>query len=685
MPSYLKNIVSLLCLVVTLSLQPFIVIQRFGDLDDTLPQLTTSAAVFQHLERPIIEIEHHEAHLVPDALLVEHLKWRNAFPCPNPLGLTFAPSTDLIHLQHIYPMHRGTFPGSGKLRCGLLESLFSSLNNETKPPPCPSRLSTNSQYLWMDDELDLDSYSQIALRRSSDNNRGRGQALMEMFAFSGASSKFLESEELSVQLQPFWNLYYYHGVSAKQQSETANVLPCTAFAQSRLYSYQYGPGAAGPHDAATHQQLLRSPKTRRDIIAWCSQQRFLISKLKDGAHGFGSAVTLLAHDFLSAIMLGRRLELSASGEWHFAPRRACGSRRSWTCLFLPTSICSTLGLGEAFKSWNASDMYFQIFKSRISSVSSYKQAKKATSRLIQKKNFDIPGLGRSDIPTLEQFFGVSGGSASAGERAAVNRCISMVKTWVQSPQASRITGTFKKGADPLLYYMMAQTTRFLMRGVQPWFSMMLLHHVKDVLPSLNIHHVNSTTKYHDEGQRLIYVQDRGELAKYREYYASLGCHTFDVVRGIPTVVSSLLRSFRIRDPSAEVVVYVSGNTPPDVFTKLKGALGDTKVLSIWDSPLGGKTSSTRWGATHPAASWVDLWIGAGGAAVGWACIAQSNWCRVIDFLRLTQTGRGPGCPFVDLGLLLLAHQDIRREYCVVRKEWPMKPFSGAGDKGTLKD
>ena len=99
MPSYLKNIVSLLCLVVTLSLQPFIVIQRFGDLDDTLPQLTTSAAVFQHLEKPIIE--HHEAHLVPDALLVEHLKWRNAFPCPNPLGLTFARSTDLIHLQHI--------------------------------------------------------------------------------------------------------------------------------------------------------------------------------------------------------------------------------------------------------------------------------------------------------------------------------------------------------------------------------------------------------------------------------------------------------------------------------------------------------------------------------------------------------------------------------------------------------
>merc|ERR1712131_198087 len=101
-------------------------------------------------------------------------------------------------------------------------------------------------------------------------------------------------------------------------------------------------------------------------------------------------------------------------------------------------------------------------------------------------------------------------------------------------------------------------------------------------------------------------------------------------------MGSIRRSYSLQDEAASVIVYVSGNTPRDIYIKLKQTLeGDTigvSVISIWGSPLVGGPSSARWGAGHPAASWVDLWIGAGGAAGAWACIVQSNWCRVIDFL-----------------------------------------------------
>jgi len=83
--------------------------------------------------------------------------------------------------------------------------------------------------------------------------------------------------------------------------------------------------------------------------------------------------------------------------------------------------------------------------------------------------------------------------------------------------------------------------------------------------------------------------------------------------------------------------------------------------------------SSRWGAAAPMASWLDLYARV--AANSWICVVQSNWCRLVNFLRMTGGKGACASSFVDLGMLMLVSPQLREKYCVVGKEWPTKPFS----------
>ena len=105
----------------------------------------------------------------------------------------------------------------------------------------------------------------------------------------------------------------------------------------------------------------------------------------------------------------------------------------------------------------------------------------------------------------------------------------------------------------------------------------------------------------------------------------------------------------------------------------------TLVASTWRHPSLSTEESSRWGASSPAASWIDLYAGV--ASSSWVCIVQSNWCRMINFLRLTSSRAS--CSFVDVGIVMIADESARRSYCVVNPQWPIKPFSNVIHKHPL--
>jgi hypothetical protein len=422
------------------------------------------------------------------------------------------------------------------------------------------------------------------------------------------AAEFSLTEDFAPQGSPF--LSARNTVAGQRDADFDGSLPCTAEIQQRLHEYQHRCAARGGGGA---------------------DAKFLVSRLKEGAHGVGSAITLLAHDFLAAMILGRTFAIAQS-RWYFAPA-SCASG-GWECLYTAPTSCP-VPAGETV-------------------ISSASQGRHAGS-VVRKKAFDISGLSRNDAPTLEDFFGST--------HAA--KCAPLVRRWAESShQSVYLMGTFAKGADPILGYMMAQVTRYLMRQPQPWFGQVLRHHIKVIFRDA------------DELSTAVYVQDRGEIAKYREYYNAFGCHTFDaaVFVDIPAW---------LRAGHESPVLYVSGNTPKQLHDKLTAAVpASWRVRSVWTHPaMAAKTSETaRWGASLPFSSWVDMYVGVGSGA--WVCAVQSNWCRVINFLRMTAEAtvsrpRVAECPFIDLGLLMLANTTARRRYCVVGPDWPTKPFSGA--------
>lgn len=460
-----------------------------------------------------------------------------------------------------------------------------------------------------------------------------------------------------------------------EQYDAEGNLPCTEQVQRRLWRHQH-------------------PTS-------CDNARFLVSRLKEGAHGIGSAVTLVAHDFLSALILGRVLVIDHRTPWYFSSSSCGASRRGWDCLFVPPSPCAV--------------------PSSHAMVASKGDAQRSSSRAIRKKSFDIPGLARHDIPTPEQFFG----GYEVGTRG---RCYTAVKRWLRDPANTYVMGTFEKGADPLLFMMMAQVTRYLMRAPQPWFRAMLDSHFASVrllsvvgrattqltqpAPLSETEAAKGTAKrkapmvtgaasttspFGVKSAMVVYVQERGEIAKYREYYNAFGCHTVDnslFVRYVTTICNATAATIRNARGSINAdhqglpcggaaanhgacgcLAYISGNTPVKGYEYVKDELerAGVGVLSTWQHPrLSSSQESQRWGASAAFASWVDLYAGV--AATGWVCTVQSNWCRVINFLRLT-SGRAQ-CPFVDVGALMISSGDARAKYCVVKNGWPTKPFGG---------
>jgi hypothetical protein len=325
--------------------------------------------------------------------------------------------------------------------------------------------------------------------------------------------------------------------------------------------------------------------------------------------------------------------------------------------------------------------------------------------VIRKKSFDLPGLSRSTAPTLEAFFGY------AQDQAVAAKCVPLVSAWAAEP-ANRafVMGTIDGANDPILQYQLAQVVAFLMRDLQPWFERMLRTHLPRAMPiAARIANADSqfthpqaaaaehagavTTPASGRSGGLVYayVQGRGEVAKYREYYSAIGCHNarpvafaLELARSFcPAVVPPASTRVDLRSNNTACVLYVSGNTPQADFQTLRNdpnvvahadAVESTWLVSLAPAARASEPESARWGASSPAASWVDLFAGV--HATAWACVVQSNWCRVIHFLRAT-VGARAHCPFVDLGAALLADQELRAAACDVRPEWPTKPFGGA--------
>jgi hypothetical protein len=249
-----------------------------------------------------------------------------------------------------------------------------------------------------------------------------------------------------------------------------------------------------------------------------------------------------------------------------------------------------------------------------------------------------------------------------------SKCFESYIEWTKNPRNVFLQGTFQRGADSRLFYMLAQTVKYLMREPQPWFRAMLDYH----LPLVGIRRASSS-------RRLIYVQDRGEIAKYREYYNTFGCHTIDF-RLLADFAMRISRNWRTTFAAVDVAIFISGNTPFSVLRELEVLLTQSNetVESTWRHPSQGGGESARWGASSPAASWIDLYAGV--SSSGWVCIVQSNWCRMINFLRLTSSRAS--CAFVDVGIAMLGDAGARKKYCVVKREWPTKAFSNVLVKRT---
>lgn len=468
----------------------------------------------------------------------------------------------------------------------------------------------------------------VALRREVDEATSRQLSLEYAFVAEGAETFFAADSPDPLTYSADDGAHDTHSPWWAPKAMDVDSLPCTSEVQARLYELQH---------------------PTRD----CSNVRYLVTKLKEGAHGVGSALTLVAHDLLSAIIVGRVLQVQSNSKWYFSsPHCAAKGRGGWECFFGSVATCKAQGAVEI--------------------VSHRRQALRSTASVIVKKGFDIDGLSRNDIPSEELFFG----------DIRRSQCFHKYKKWVADPSNVFIQGTFERGADPALYYMLSQAMRYLLRNPQPWVRRMLRFHFPQVglpaelIPSAVLGSTPDAAGAAPSAAARIYVQERGEIAKFREYYNVFGCHNVNNTLFVD-VVSRWCQSPAFRGVEGSVCsVYVSGNTPYKNFQWLEGELKSREsiqVLSTWKHrtlAAAATAESERWGASSPASSWVDLFAGV--ASTNWICIVQSNWCRVINFLRLT-AGRAQ-CGFIDGGALMIASPVDREKYCIVGP-YPTKAFS----------
>lgn len=522
-----------------------------------------------------------------------------------------------IDMPYKYPMHQ-QLPNP---RWKVAEAIFNHHLNAKQNEQCWNRSGSEAIF----------SPYPAALQKVVDRNPLLSEKLEKEFDFRNidAHTFFLDefddvlNDDGDVDSPPWW------------APNNGNDLPCTSQVQARLYKLQHPHQTNGKMD--------------------CRKVRYLVSKLKQNAHGVGSALTLVAHDLLSSIMIGRVLQVQTNSRWYFSsPHCAEAQKAGWECFFMPLSSCTAQGAVE-------------IVKNR-------RQALRSLAPVIVKSSFDIEGLSRNDIPSDELFFGP----------IRKDVCYQAYQEWLKDAGNVYIQGTFQRGADPALFYMLSQAMKYLLRAPQPWFRNMLRHHFPLVgLP--NVDQLLPTTAVvarqplSPEGPlALVYIQERGEPAKFREYYNTFGCHT---IHGDMLVryASRFCEEFASGGGGAKerCRVYISGNTPFKNYLNFSAAFAKSEVvggvLSTWKHPSIVKANaaeSERWGANTPASSWIDLFAGI--ASTNWICIVQSNWCRVINFMRLT-SGRG-SCGFVDGGSLMISSADERKKYCIVGP-WPTKAFS----------
>ena len=578
--------------------------------------------------------------------------------------------------------------------------------------------------------------------------------------------------------------------------------PCFPLLLRMLWRHQH-PGAA-PAATSASTPCLHNGEEENDAKA--GGPRFLTSRLKEGAHGVGSAVSLLAHDLLTALSLGRIFTVEPpKRRWFFAPQSCPGG--GWECLFMPPTACSP-----------KAGSTFELVKSLAS-------ARASKADVIRKASYDIPGMGRSDVPGVATLFDTSS-SLTEREKGVWRRCATAQLVpwlrWLQQSSSPPLTaqprlrpsgrrrqsmapamvvlmGTFAAGGDPTLVYLLAGATTYLLRGVQPWLRDMLVEKLTTVITRPLAARQRSLQAAADDvaatavGQEtlvagpsssavpmlLVYLQGRGEIAKYREYYNAFGCHRVSRTAFEPIVsrlcvahasmgrTSPMLAMPMSRGGSAlPCAAYISGNTPYEDYDWLRSSLTSDNVtrsiaaqrdcsvrgsqhhhdasspslsppstavihraariliLSVRQlseptgaadgnaaagSPKKKQTAavgeSDRWGDASASGGWVDLYAGV--VANAWACVVQSNWCRIIHFLRL---GFGKGdAPLADLGLLMLMGENTRAQrrvshnkagekggarqvddeipasaltrwrdaFCEVNSSWPTKRFDGA--------
>ena len=483
-------------------------------------------------------------------------------------------------------------------------------------------------------------------------------------------------------------------------------------------------------------------------------------------------------------------------KWHFASETCAeAGRLSWDCFWQFPSRCQH----EAPPSVAA-------HPAKIRSKSDALRNRGAVS--IVKETFDAKGLGRNDVPSDEDFFGKrfvsgtrrvrrkSGGGKEEWVSGKIPKCYERYQRWaLRDVSHTYVQGTFGRGADPRLFFMMAQAMRYLLRYQQPWFFNMAVQGLGHVgmgqgAPSAAALLLQRGGRDKGEGntsgksspkvinnpskQRMaatVYLHERGEINKFREYYSNFGCHNVRsdllvdlatarclggvlglegrgglvgdsgagaVVREASSTTHNPSANFNHLGPPPSLAsappscrVFISGNTPsgnykwlterleaannkssfPDANGEKKSnsgkgnnGIGINKMTihSTWDlfgpqrralrrprlpsattatgdasssasgAPSAAAAETARWGANSPSAGWIDLYAGA--AASHWACIVQSNWCRLVNWLRLT-SGRAVCGGFVDLGALMLASPTLRDGYCIVNMSWPTKAFS----------
>ena len=85
---------------------------------------------------------------------------------------------------------------------------------------------------------------------------------------------------------------------------------------------------------------------------------------------------------------------------------------------------------------------------------------------------------------------------------------------------------------------------------------------------------------------MVYIQDRGEIAKYRDYFNTSGCHTIQS-QMLGDFAVRIAKTWRQDDASTDVAIFISGNTPQAVFSQLDGFFNASGVLALgtWRHPM----------------------------------------------------------------------------------------------------